>query len=148
MNSWHELRPGSDVVANLKFLREQALAGAREWRGKDNAMGLVGVDALAETAQKFVVRVNEKENLLGLPRVTRILRHRAGFVWGLSPSAGPDPEATINWLDQVVENIESELSVIDRERVMWLTVASAALAALAVLVGVAAIGVSIFMRLP
>ena len=54
--------------------------------------------------------------------------------------------ASVEWLDRVVENIEHELDVIDRKRILWLTVAAAGFAALAVFVGVVAIVISLFLR--
>ena len=137
--TWNELGPSSDVIAVLEFLRDESLARARELRGVGTRFG---AQQLAEIAQRFVDRVNQREGLFGLPRITRILRHRAGFVLGLSPAGEYDLRTTTEWFDQVVENIEAELEIIDRKRVMWLTVCSAVLAAIAVLVGTATLAIS------
>ena len=131
---------------NLEYLRDHVLSLGRELRAKRSAMGLVDMDGLAKTAQKLVKCLNEKETILGLPRITRILRHRAGAsVWGISPAAKhPDIESTIEWLDQVVENVESELDAVDKKRIMWLTVFSALISALALLVAIITVAVSVF----
>src|ERR1700730_14098195 len=94
----------SDLIDNLEFLQKEAIERGRTLRAKRNAM-----------------------------RLNRILRHRAGEVYGLDPSAAGDPnlEQAIDWFDVVVENIEHELDVIERRQILWLTLTTAVAAAVA-----------------
>jgi hypothetical protein len=132
----------------LEFLREHVLDLARALRAR-RLRGLAIIDAdLALNAQQLVNRVREKDDVLGVTRGTRLIRHRAGLVHGIDPPAhAPDLEATVAWLDRVVENIEHELDVIDRGRVLWLTVFAAALAAVAALFSAIGIGISVWSSL-
>lgn len=130
---WVEIRPASDLVANLKFLEGEAIECARRLRAQRNLMQLNPMDLIKNTAREFFNRVDEKTDLLGQIRRNRILRHRALEVYGLDPSVADNPqlEPAITWFDGVTENIEYELDAIERRRILWTTVAAAVAAAIA-----------------
>lgn len=134
-----------DLVENLEFLREEAIELGRSLRARRNQMRLNPIDFIKDTVQKFFSRVRAKDDLLGVARVTRILRHRAGEVFGLDPSAGDAKlEPAISWFDTAVENIEHELDQIDRKRVLWMTPASTIAAALAAIFSAIAIVIALW----
>jgi len=143
-----ELLPG-DVEDNLEFLRDEGLELARRFRAERPMEMAPGFDSssVALRVQQFFQRVREKDDLLTVARGTRILRHGAGIVFPIDNiNLGSPLEASIAWLDRVVENIEHELDVIDRKRVLWMTVAAAVFSALAVVVGVIAVVISLFFH--
>jgi len=123
----------SDLIDNLEFLQKEAIERGRTLRAKRNAMRLNPMDFIKDTAQGFFTRTESKKDILGEVRRNRILRHRAGEVYGLDPSAAGDPnlEQAIDWFDVVVENIEHELDVIERRQILWLTLTTAVAAAVA-----------------
>jgi hypothetical protein len=140
-----ELIPG-DFEDTLEFLRTEALELAREFRAERPLGGLSDADVTRRT-QEFFQRVRGKDDVLTITRGTRILRHGARVVPAIDNISVPSGiEASITWLDQVVENIEHELDVIDRKRILWLTVAAAVFAALAVFVGIVALVISLFVH--
>jgi hypothetical protein len=144
---FRELLPG-DVEDTLEFLRDAALHLARVLRSERPIHETPDTVADVERrTREFFARVREKDDVLGVPRGTRILRHGAKLVPALDNIWGDSTlEASIAWLDRVVENIEHELDVIDRRRILWMTLAAAVFAALAVLVGIGAIVISLFVR--
>jgi tetrahydromethanopterin S-methyltransferase subunit F len=144
---FRELLPG-DVEETLEFFREEALQLARVLRSERPVhVTPATIESVERRTREFFARVRSKDDVLGVARGTRILRHGAVVVSALDNIGGDAPlEASISWLDRVVENIEQELDVIDRKRILWLTVGSAAMAALAVVVGITAIVISLFVR--
>lgn len=128
---WRELFPGN-LVTVLEELHTEALALMRRLRARRNPMELQPVQELAEEARQFFNRVRERDDVLTVARGTRILRHGAGQVWGIDPSARqPNLEDTVAWMDRVIENIEHVLDVIDRKRILWWTLTAAVAAAIA-----------------
>src|SRR6266480_4781635 len=126
----------SDAKENLEFFHKEALELARDLRARRDESARVDMDRLANDVQTFFNRIREKDELLGMVRGTRLLRHGALPVYGLDKSARVvDLEAAIAWLDKVVENIEHELDVIERRRILWLTAAAAVGAAIAAIFG-------------
>ena len=83
---YHELLT-NDVSDTLEWLREHVLSEARELRAKRNWGGLTDEDDLKLRAQRLSQRVREKDDILGVSRGTRLLKHRADPVWGIDPSA-------------------------------------------------------------
>jgi hypothetical protein len=128
-----------DVTDTLETLREEILNQGNHLRAKREPGSSVNMDDLKACANTVFRMIEQKGDVLGLPRRIRLLRHRARPVFGIDPSAATEIEPTIAWFDQIVENIESELDLIDRKRVMWLTLAAAVLSAVAVLLAMIAV---------
>jgi len=121
-----------DVTQNLEFLHEKALELSRELRARRDEHGLLDEGRLKLDVENFFNRVREKDDIIGSVRGTRLPRRGATPVFGIDPSARlPNLETAIEWLDKVVENIEHELDVIDRKRILWLTLIAAVSAAIA-----------------
>jgi hypothetical protein len=137
-----------DVEDTLEFLRDVGLELAREFRAeRPSGDAFENIAKIKRRTQEFFVRVRSKDDIFGVARGTRILRHGAKVVPAIDNiGMGAELEASIEWLDQVVENIEHELNAIDQKRILWMTVAAAVFAALAVVVGIAAIIISLFLR--
>jgi hypothetical protein len=128
-----------DVTDTLEALREEILKQGNNLRTMRAPGSAVNMDDLKTRANTVFKMVEGKGEMLGLPRRIRLLRHRARPVFGIDPSAATEIEPTIAWFDQIVENIESELDLIDRKRVMWLTLGAALLSAVAVFVAMIAV---------
>jgi hypothetical protein len=125
-----------DAKENLEFFHKEALELARVLRARRDEHGRLDENQLKHDMRTFFNRIREKEDLIGVVRATRLLRHGAMPVFGIDLSARiPNLETAIAWLDKVVENIEHELDVIDRKRILWLTAGAAVGAAIAAIFG-------------
>jgi hypothetical protein len=130
---WSAVFPGN-LKKTLILLHEEAITLMREVRASRNEMHLNPDEFLRDKAQQFFMRVRGKDDLVGVHRVTRILRLGAGEVWGLDKSVkSPDIEQTVLWLDRAILNIEDAIEQIERRQMLWLTVFAAAFAGVAAL---------------
>jgi hypothetical protein len=128
---WKEMFPHV-LDEQLEFLHDEALELARRLKARRNEMQLNPHEELAKEVQSLFKRVRDKDDLIGVTRGTRILRHRAGEVYGLDPSARhANIEEAAAWVDLVVENIEHVMDVLDRRRILWWTLVTAVAAAIA-----------------
>jgi hypothetical protein len=137
-----DLFPG-DLLDHLEEYHVEAIRIGREIKAQ---RGLVtpNFNHVTKLTTTFFQKIIQKDDFLGLPRATRIVRFGAPPVAGLdSATVFVDLEDSIKWIDQVQTNIEYELAVIDSKRVLWMTLFSAVAAGCAAVLSAAALIVGI-----
>jgi hypothetical protein len=136
---WNEVRPSSDVLACLSHLESQALREVhtlRKWRrsGAENEPVDLIVNAFVRGEEWF----KQKAPVLGDDRITRLQWRGMPEKWWTSSriAAETRDDAVQAWL-QISENVAYEMKRIQGDRAFAISLASMAVAAVAL--GVAAL---------
>jgi hypothetical protein len=131
---WSDLLPNSDCVENLEYLQTKVLQVRKSFVRPGEQWGAYGLEALFTEVKIFEKLVQEKEDMLGPERVTRILLNNVPSILSAADLNPPNQRRAHEWTGRVLDNIEQELKRIVDARMLWITLISAVIAVILALV--------------
>jgi hypothetical protein len=130
--SWRDLLPWSTAIENLEGLLLDALELPKELdRLQASWNGPVGNrDIAGENLRQFRDRVIERSEFISHVRSARILRDAIppARIFGAGLDVGVAFEPLRGWVNGVIGNIDAELQAIERQQIMWVTLAAVLIA--------------------